>query len=241
MNNALVRQQEIILVKRLFDWKLWFRWIFANLISETISLGIMGIAGAIFGLVLANSFNSSSAVTIAFLMIALGIFKGAFVGFTQGKVLRKTLPDLCLQDWIAATIIGTVAALIIAVLPGFLEYFANAQIVKIPEFSVSVSTAVTGFGLGMILGFPQWFVLRRYVENAGSWIFANGLAWSVGLPLLFSGPGVIRAELPAWEIVFYIFAPIVGAGAAAGAIHGLFLVWLLKSKKSENLNQHSKF
>lgn len=241
MNNAVVRRQEIIPLKRLFDRKFWFRWVFANLISETIGLEIMGIAGVIFGLILANNFNSPGAIAIAFLMIAPGIFKDAFAGFTQGEALRKNLPGLSLRAWIAATITGTVAALLVVVLPGFFEYFANARVVKIPEFSMSVPTAVTGFGLGMILGFPQWFVLRRYVENAGFWIFANGLAWAAGLPLLFSGSGVIRAELPARQIVFCLFAPVVGAGAAAVAIRGLFLVWLLKSKKSENSNRNSKF
>ena len=233
MNNVFIQRQQIIRVKPFLEWKLWFGWVFAGLVGETICLGAMGIAGAVFSLILANDFNSSSAVIIAFLLIALGVFKGVVVGFAQGEVLRKILPDLTLRNWIAVTVIGTVAAFILAAFPNFTALL-NDRHAETTKFSVNVTTAVMGFGLGMILGFAQWAVLRRYVKNAGLWIFANGLAWAAGLPLLFSGHEVIQAEFAGWEIVFYIFAPIISAAAVVGAVQGLFLVWLSKSKERAN-------
>lgn len=54
---------------------------------------------------------------------------------------------------------------------------------------------VMGLVLGLILGVPQWLVLRRAVAHAGWWVPANALAWACGMPLVFAGAGTISAGM----------------------------------------------
>jgi ELWxxDGT repeat protein len=46
-----------------------------------------------------------------------------------------------------------------------------------------------GVVAGPILGLAQWTVLRGLVSGAGRWLWANALAWAVGMPVLYILPG----------------------------------------------------
>lgn len=230
MRRARVTQSDFVEASN-FDWNLWMRWIFANTVGELVGLGVVALAGASFFLYLAPTLGEWSALAGAFLMIALGAFEGLAVGFFQGRVLRAKIAGFSSRGWIFATVIGAVTAWFLGTIPSLLMSVAenpqNAHHMEMSEIMMGVSAAGMGFALGMVLGFPQWLELRRYAKNAAWWILANALAWAVGMPQLFAAPSVITEGLPAWQIAFVIFASIVSAGASVGAIHGLFIVWLL--------------
>jgi len=48
-----------------------------------------------------------------------------------------------------------------------------------------------GAVLGMILGAPQWRVLRRYASGASLWVWANAAAWAVGMPVVLPPPELL--------------------------------------------------
>jgi hypothetical protein len=175
------------------------------------------------------------------LMIATGAVEGFVVGHFQSKVLQTKIDNFIGRRWTFATTIGALTAWILGTIPSFIMAFAensqNSHPKEMSEIAIGLSAAGMGFALGIVLGFPQWFELRRYVKGAGWWIFANALAWTIGMPQLFAAPSVIAEGVPAWQIALVIFAAIISAGASVGAIHGLFLIWLLK--KGEENEQHN--
>ena len=238
MNKTLAVRQELAVAKQWFDAKIWFQWIFANVIGEIIGLGVAALTGAVFVLFLAKSLGAQSAFVMAAMMILAGAFEGFAVGTAQTKVLRKALANFYARGWIIATTTGVVVAWILGMMPSFLmsfnEEIPNAQPAEIGEITIGLSAALMGFALGIVLGFPQWIEMRRYVNGAGWWILANALAWTIGMPQLFAAASAIGEGFAAWQIVFLIFASIVSAAASVGAIHGLFLVWLLKPGEIEN-------
>lgn len=216
------------------DWTLWMRWIFANAIGELVGLGLAALMGVLFMWVLANILGAWSAIAAAFLMIVVGAFEGAIVGFFQAKVLQTKIVGFNVRRWIWATAIGAFIAWVLGTIPSLVMSFAEqtqtSHPLEMSEIAIGLSAAGMGFALGMVLGLPQWFELRRYVEKAHWWILANALAWTIGMPQLFVAPSAINEGFPAWQIAFIIFAAIVSAGATVGAIHGLFLIWLLKKE-----------
>lgn len=234
MNKTLVVRQESALVQRWFDAKIWFQWILTNVIG----LGITALTGVIFVLFLAKGLRAQSSFVMAVLMILAGAFGGFAVGTAQAKILGKTLATFYVRGWIIATTIGAVGAWILGMMPSLLmsfnEKISNSQPAEIGEMTTGLSAAFLGFALGIVLGFPQWIELRRYVNGAGWWILANALAWTIGVPQLLAVPGMIREGLPAWQSIFVLFATVISVGASVGAIHGFFLVWLLKSKDKES-------
>jgi hypothetical protein len=87
-----------------------------------------------------------------------------------------------------------------------------------------------GFALGSILGVPQWLVLRRHLPKAGWWVLANALAWMVGMVIVFVGISFIPSGGSTISVPFMLLLFLFAAGAAVGAVHGLVLIWLLRSR-----------
>jgi hypothetical protein len=86
-----------------------------------------------------------------------------------------------------------------------------------------------GLVLGPVLGIPQWRILRRFMRHAGWWVAANAVAWAAGMPVIFLVAGAIPANASAAVIVAAVVAACAGAGAVVGAVHGIWLVGLLRN------------
>ena len=88
-----------------------------------------------------------------------------------------------------------------------------------------------GLVLEPVLGFAQWLVLRRYVSYVALWMPANALAWAFGMAVIFAGiDPAISGGFGLLSVVI-LGLTLACAGAVVGAIHGLALVWLLRSSE----------
>jgi len=170
-------------------------------------------------------------------MIAAGTLEGVIVGFAQWLVLRRRLRRLSRWEWITATTIGAFLAWAIGMAPSTLMALnQNAGSSPPPEMSDAVKYAlasVMGAALGMILGAPQWRVLRRYASGASLWVWANAAAWGVGMPVVFIGAGASPVGASALSVALTVVVTIAAAGASVGAIHGVALLWLLRQRQEE--------
>jgi hypothetical protein len=219
-------------------WKLWWRWVGANAVAELIGLG--GSAMVIIGmLTIVDGDSVSGALLVAAVSILLGtFFEGVMVGLLQWRVLRHPLPQLPRRDWILSTAAGAFVAWVLGMTPSTIMTFtADATAAAETSSSWEPGTAVimlmaAAMGLvgGIILGSPQWWVLRRHVGKAGWWIAANSLAWMAGMMLIFAG----ATNMPEGPItvgaVLLVVLSVLAAGTAVGAIHGAALVWLTRHK-----------
>ncbi|HEX9131283.1 MAG TPA: hypothetical protein VF844_03215, partial [Ktedonobacteraceae bacterium] len=69
-----------------WDWKLWFQWILANTVAETVGLGGTLLIGI---LLLSNAEKTVGVVAAATLAVLAGTFiEGTVVGTMQWLVLR---------------------------------------------------------------------------------------------------------------------------------------------------------
>src|SRR5215204_923571 len=94
-----------------------------------------------------------------------------------------------------------------------------------------------GLVLGPVLGFVQWLVLRRFVSHAALWMPANGVAWAFGMVVIFTGIDPAISGGFGFISVAIVALTLACAGAVVGAIHGLALVWLLRSSKCARLRK----
>lgn len=224
-----------------WDWRLWSRWILANAVGELFGLGFAAIAGMTLIRTIEKEPGGRAVLFGAGLMILVGTFEGAIVGVAQWLALRRRLPELSSRAWILATAAGAFAAWALGMLPSTAMSLqaplqtGNAATPP-PEFNdliVYGLAALLGIVAGAILGFPQWLVFRRYFKKARLWVAANSLAWAVGMPIVFIGAGSVPDGAVGAQIAAIIAATIFCAGAAVGAIHGIALLWLLESKRTE--------
>jgi hypothetical protein len=212
-----------------WEWNVWFQWILANAIGETIGPGGTFVIG---GLLLLNVQKTMGVVPAAALAVLAGTFiEGITVGTSQWLVLRGPIKSMRWYVWVLATAIGAFIAWTLGMIPSTFMFSgadsAGAAPAPISDLMIYVLAAIMGFVLGPILGVPQWLVLRQYLPRAGWWVLANALAWMVGMVIVFVGTNFIPPEGISLNVAFVLLLFLILAGAAVGAIHGLVLVWLL--------------
>ncbi len=204
----------------------------ANALGELFGLG--GTFAALAGLsTLLTGMPVVMMVVVSFVFaVVTGIIEATIVGFLQWRVLREAFPTLRANDWWQATAAGALIAYVAGYLPstviGMGEAVSQTAVVEPPQWLQLLFAAGLGLVAGAILAFAQWLVLRKFVKRAGIWIAANMLAWVVGMPLIFLGMDIAMRGQPIYQTILIIAGMLLFVGAVVGAIHGSFLIRLVK-------------
>jgi hypothetical protein len=209
--------------------RFWLRWVGANSLAEMIGLGVAAAVGvrAFAG----SPTNLGQALAGAAPVVLAGAFEGLVVGWAQWSVLRRPLPVLRARAWIGATVLGAFVAWCLGMLPSTIMSLAPQPAAPAPAGPSPfdgplVYPLAMGMGavLGVVLGLPQWAVLRRWAPRGWRWIAANSAAWALGMPIIFLVAGGLPSGLPVAAIAVIVLATLALAGAVLGAVHGAVLV-----------------
>lgn len=236
MNHALaadLRADEPKLSRR-SEKILYRRWIIANGWAEAAGLGTTFTIGRSVAPLLDGQAGVASILGGALLAVILGaILEGVVVGVAQERVLRLRLATLRAWSWTIATAAGAALAWLLGMIPSTIMALApspeTTAVATEPPAVIQYSLAAAmGLVAGPVLGLAQWTVLRRLVAHAGRWLWANALAWAVGMPVIFAGMDLIPWSGHPVAVAAGIYAVCGAAGLAAGAIHGRVLLRLLR-------------
>lgn len=208
------------------------RWIGANAMAELVGLGAVGLAGYALVAAVGEPPATRETLLIALAFIALGAFEGWVVGVAQASVLRRALPAL--RCWVGASVLGAVAAWASGMVPNVVMNLATPQaagvaVTEPPLALMLTMAAVLGVVAGPLLAAFQWRSLRRALPvGAWRWLPANAAAWAVGMPILFAGMQLAEGLAAPALIVGALALSLLTAGAAVGAIHGFFLLRMIR-------------
>lgn len=222
---------------------LYLRWIFANAVGEAVGLGLTALVGATA--VLYAGGETSGLVTLALALLAIvagALVEGTVVGTAQWWVLRDPLPLMPWRTWTVATGAGAFVAWTLGMVPSTVvslgETGGQAGASAEPSIVVVFGLAfLMGLVLGPVLGFAQWFALRRFVDRAVLWLPANALAWAFGMLVIFAGVELAMSGEFGPGTVLVLAATLLCAGAIVGAVHGLALVRLLGSRPMRTMQR----
>jgi hypothetical protein len=216
--------------------RFYFDWIGANAVAEAAGLGTTFVIGLQVAPSLDRLSGVVSTLSAMLLAIALGtVLEGVVVGFAQEVVLRRNLDRLRPRSWLTATAAGAALAWTLGMIPSTVASLASAdsgssQAPEPPMLVTLLLAAGLGLVAGPILGLSQWTVLRRHVDHAGRWLWANALAWAVGMPLIFLGMDVVPWGGQPTIVTLSIYAVCGLAGLIVGAIHGRVLRQLIRAR-----------
>ena len=203
------------------SWGLWERWVLATTIAEVVSLAVicvLSVAVSPFGYVRG-------------VLTLIGTTFGIVLGFAQWLVLRHYIRHS--RRWIFATTIGSLFA-----------WFTGLTIITVMAFvyagasgdgttaALIKGVVLLGGGLGAILGFCQWLVLKSEIRFSMWWILANALAWALGLLVAFVGVGMVPSGLTI-QTALITAATGTAMGTVVGGITGITLVWLFKPRRKQ--------
>jgi hypothetical protein len=213
------------------------RWIVANGWSEAAGLGTTFLIGQALAPRIELLSGVSAVLGAAAVAVALGLLlEGVLVGAAQERVLLRYDSRFPRWAWTVATAAGAGMAWLIGMVPSSVlalassETAQSAPAVEPPQAVVWVLAAGLGLVTGPILGLAQWVVLRRHVSHAARWLWANALAWTVGMPVIFAGMDRVPWQGHAALRALSIYAVCGSAGVIVGAIHGRVLLRLLRSE-----------
>lgn len=179
--------------------QIWMQWVIANVIGVA--------AGTLVILRMAETVPADG--VFAGVLFTVIIF-GPALGIPQWYVVRHGRVDG--QRWVVATGGGVVLSLIgILVLSESFQWDLNLA---------------TGGAVGIMFALPQWYILRRYVVQAGWWLVANGVGVGLGTAAIVN----IDANDPS---EFVLLAALFGGITAA--VTGAVLVWLLDQSESTRM------
>ena len=212
-----------------WQWRIWWQWVLANAISETVGLGATLLIGAFL---LVQAQPTIGAIPAAALGVLAGtLIEGSIVGTAQWLVLRRPIPRMRWRVWVLATALGACVAWTLGMIPSTLLFSGTDTGTAAPgqmsDLVIYALAAGLGLVAGSILGAPQWLALRPHLPKAGWWVLANALAWMLGMVVVFVGTSFIPAQGMTWPVVLVLLLFMVAAGALVGAVHGLVLIWLL--------------
>lgn len=214
---------------------LWLRWVFANAMAELIGLGSTFAIG--FGLFsgMAERPGVLPAILSAFLMTASGAIEGLVVGWLQWWAMRNAFSQIRRRLWIWATVLGALIAWFLGSMPMTITNLAGSgqeAAIQEPEiWLVMVMAASMGLVAGVVLAYPQWRVLRQWVDKSWIWLPANGIAWAMGMPLVFLAVDLASSRASLGLGIAVMAGGLVLAGAVVGAIHGVALIRLATQKE----------
>ncbi|HSR15235.1 MAG TPA: hypothetical protein VLL51_05755 [Gemmatimonadales bacterium] len=214
------------------------RWIAANGWSEAAGLGTTFALGRAAAPAIDQISGVPAVLTAAALAVLLGVLlEGALVGWAQAGALRPRLPGLTGSSWIRATMLGAGIAWLLGMVPSTVMSLQSSPGGAPPPQISSVATLVLAAGLGAVtgpvLGSAQWFVLRRHVPRAGHWLWANALAWALGMPVLFAGMDLVPWSAAPWRVAVWLYLVTGVTGLLVGAVHGRVLLALTAAARSD--------
>jgi hypothetical protein len=209
-----------------WQWHLWWRWVIANALGELFGLGLAAAGGVMVIVRFGELRGVAGTLFTAVLMVVLGVGEGVIVGYAQWRVLRTYLETMTARDWIGATALGALIAWMLGMLPSTIIKLSASDLTAPHALGhaqmVGLATLM-GAGLGLVLAWPQWRVLRRYLSHAVWWLPANAFAWAVAMPITFIGADTAS--------LLFIILMLLLTGAIVGALHGIALVWLLAPRE----------
>jgi hypothetical protein len=203
-------------------------WILANGWAEAAGLGTTFVLGRESAPWISETTGKAAILGGALLAVALGaLLEGVLIGAAQESVLRSRLPEIKKGSWIFATAVGAGLAWALGMIPSTLMATSapEAAAASTPEPPLLVQyglAVVLGLLAGPILGVAQWTVLRRHVSRPARWLWANALAWAIGMPLIFIGMDRVPWTASRFPVALLPYGICGAVGLVVGAVHGEF-------------------
>jgi hypothetical protein len=213
------------------------RWIVANGAAEALGLGATLALAGVAARALEAHPGAWAIVGGALVAVSLGVLlEGVLVGLAQAWALRSRIAGLSVRDWTLASALGAGAAWLLGMVPSTLMALlepaasgATPAAAEPPAWIVYPAAAAMGLVLGPVLGLAQVHVLRRHVQRPLRWLWANALAWALGMVLVFAGMDRVPWQQGLPQIVATVLLVCALAGLAVGAVNGWFALRMTQS------------
>ncbi len=203
--------------KQASENKFWLKWILNYSLGELLVIGIATTIGRLILVEFADFMSQSPWFVTPLFMILIGMIEGLTIGYLQWRSIRKLAGDLRLRSWLLATVASTTFGWILIFRPTIflVAFFVDFGFDN--KYYSFLYTLLAGATFGGIVGFAQYFILRRFYENAFAWAFSNVVGWMLSFLTIYLSISFIRSA----HSLIYSVGVIVLACVCSGLVQGL--------------------
>jgi hypothetical protein len=211
-------------------WKGFFGWVLATMVGIQLLVLLVFSASYLPGRVFDRQDTFGHIASIIVVAFALAAYATAQWFWLRSRANNTTW-------WIPNLILGSVIALGLAALVGFL-----ANVDALSEPYVKIEIIAVGFSALLLGSVPQWFWLRRRYSRAPYWLLARPLGWAAGLGLfLLAGEyNLIDPPIMSSGSIFGHYLPdllVISAcvqlfAIGFGIVTGIAMLFILRKPKS---------
>jgi hypothetical protein len=202
----------------------WGRWTLGVGAAET---GGIAAAAACAGvaLLLVGEPSGPAEVLVVLAGAALGgVVEGTLVGWVMHRMLSPWLPGLPRRPFVLATVAVAVTGWVLGNLPpALMSASADTTAAPAAEPPILLIAAVAAAGgalAGVAFGGAQALVLRHHVARPGRWVWANALAWAIGVAIITVGASGVPGGWSIAALALYGAGVGLLAGLVVGAVTG---------------------
>jgi hypothetical protein len=153
-----------------------------------------------------------------------GVVEGTLVGWVMWRMLSPWLPGLPRRPFVLATVAVAVTGWVVGNLPpAVMSASADATAAPVAEppiLLIAAAAAAGGAVAGVAFGGAQALVLRHQVARPGRWVWANALAWAIGVAIITVGGSVVPGGWSIAALALYGAGVGLLAGLVVGAVTG---------------------
>ena len=169
--------------------------------------------------------STSAEVLVVLSGAALGgVVEGTLVGWVMWRMLSPWLPGLPRRPFVLATVAVGVTGWVVGNLPPALMSASAdtsaAPAAEPPILLIAAGAAAGGAVAGVAFGGAQALVLRHHVARPGRWVWANALAWAIGVAIITVGASVVPGGWSIAALALYGAGVGLLAGLVVGAVTG---------------------
>jgi hypothetical protein len=208
--------------------RFWHRWILSYSLGELLGIGVAAIIARFLYLGYSQIDLGRSPALDAFVLIIAGTSEGLIIGYVQWKSLSRIIMSLKPASWIITTTLSSILGWFLILPPAVLIIFFFAKLSSNNQYTSILYTLLAGAAFGSVIGIAQFFIIRKFVNNAIVWIFANSISWAVSFLILYFALSYFSGSFV--NTLLIILACLM-SGLSQGLVTGTSLHFLMSIKK----------
>jgi hypothetical protein len=213
------------------DNKFWWKWILNYSLGELLVIGIATTIGRLVMVELSDMMSQSPSYVTPVLVIVIGAIEGLTIGFLQWRSMKLLLSDLKANIWILITVAATTLGWFLVIPPTIflIAFFVDFGLAN--EYYSFIYSLLAGAAFGGIIGFAQFFVLKKFYRHAFNWVLSNIVGWMFSFFIVYAGIATISGTHSVAYNSGVIVLACVLSGLGQGLITGISLHYLMSVRK----------
>ena len=210
----------------------WIKWILNYSIGELLAIGVATTIGRLVFVEFSDEISRSPAFVTPLVLVAIGLTEGWVIGYLQWRSLSRLVIDFKRRSWVYVTMIATTLGWVIVIPPTILlvSFFVDFGLAN--RYYSILYAALAGVCFGSIMGLGQYFILKRFYNNALVWLVSNAIGWMLSfLVVYFCLSFLDRGNSFLYNFALLGFACVL-SGLSQGLVTGTALHFLMSVRNA---------